>query len=98
MTQRAAIAVARFRRHQMATRVARPPARPSSAPVAPLGVLPRRQVTGIFPALVVLAAAVVLTVMTDVAVAGAGVACACAQYASSGSVAADVGQKPVSGQ
>ena len=45
----------------MATRGARPPARPSSAPVTPLGVLPRRQVTGIFPALVVLAAAVVLT-------------------------------------
>ncbi len=45
----------------MATRVARPPARPQAAPIAPLGVLPRRQVTGIFPALVVLAAAVVLT-------------------------------------
>lgn len=45
----------------MATRVARPPARSTSAPVIPLGVLPRRQITGIIPALVVLAAGIVLT-------------------------------------
>lgn len=45
----------------MATRVARPPARSTSAPVTPLGVLPRRQITGIIPAVVVLAAGVVLT-------------------------------------
>lgn len=45
----------------MAIRVARPPARSTSAPVTPLGVLPRRQITGIIPAVVVLAAGVVLT-------------------------------------
>lgn len=47
----------------MATRVARPPARSMSGPVTPLGVLPRRQITGIIPAVVVLAAGVVLTGM-----------------------------------
>ncbi len=45
----------------MATRVARPPARSTSAPVTSLGVLPRRQITGIIPAVVVIAAGVVLT-------------------------------------
>lgn len=45
----------------MATRVARPPARSASAPFTTLGVLPRRQLTGIVPALVVVAGAIVLT-------------------------------------
>lgn len=48
----------------MATRVARPPARSratKAAPVSPLGVLPRRQLTGVGPAVLVLAAAVIVT-------------------------------------
>lgn len=46
----------------MSTRTARPPARRGSSPIPqPLGVLPRRQLTGVGPAVVVLAAAVALT-------------------------------------
>lgn len=46
----------------MATRVAtRPPARPSAPPVVALGVLPRRQLTGILPALVAVAIATAVT-------------------------------------
>lgn len=45
----------------MATRVARPPARSAAGSFSPLGVLPRRQLTGVVPAAVVLAAAVIAT-------------------------------------
>lgn len=46
----------------MATRVApRPPARPSAPPVIALGVLPRRQLTGIVPALIAVAIATAIT-------------------------------------
>ncbi|HQE47549.1 MAG TPA: FtsK/SpoIIIE domain-containing protein [Rhodoglobus sp.] len=45
----------------MANRVAQRPARPGAAQFNPLGVLPRRQLTGVLPGLVVIAVAVVLT-------------------------------------
>lgn len=45
----------------MANRVAQRPARPGAAQFNPLGVLPRRQLTGVLPGLVVVAVAVVLT-------------------------------------
>lgn len=45
----------------MATRTARAPSRATSAQFGPLAVLPRRQLTGLGPALVVIAAAVVAT-------------------------------------
>jgi len=45
----------------MATRVARPPSRSAAAAFSPLGVLPRRQLTGVVPAVAILAAAVIAT-------------------------------------